>query len=549
MNLVEGKSEKIVIMGFGWVGQANALALTRMGFEVFYYDVAIPKHYYADKYRELYDKIKPLEGPLQVDGSNTWYIVCIGDRVSEEGLQDISLIEKALESLRPAKGKVILRSTVLPKYLGRLPLHIYLPEFLHELYAVEECLNPFYFVVGIREEFVGPDFLKQWEDRACKIFKGTPEEASHIKYLSNIWNALRVAFVNEFGDSIALPVNEEQRKKTERVIDFFFEKRSYLRYGKTFGGHCLPKDMRAFMAWKGEAGPVPILKATYESNVLHQQVVDTYTLPQWFSSWDYAAYRKGVVSFLQRFWQSLNSFKTVRVVRHFFGPAVRFFERFTPGKFLPELKVSWDKLAKNNPYYYANSDTKSRQNVDEFELRQSGENDYLKYVTQDTLLHEVLGDFRNKVVLEIGMGVGRMTEFFGKDYKAVHGIDISSVMTDIARKRLFSASNVTLVESQGNTIPYPDGQFDMIFSFLVFKHLPDLNLVQDYFREIARTLKADGLVKIQLRTGTEPHPWRWFYGVSLTPEAARSMAEKSGFQVIRSEVENKKSLWLWLKKK
>jgi len=50
------KLEKTVVVGFGWVGQANALALARMGFEVAYFDVATPPHHYASRYGLLYEK-------------------------------------------------------------------------------------------------------------------------------------------------------------------------------------------------------------------------------------------------------------------------------------------------------------------------------------------------------------------------------------------------------------------------------------------------------------------------------------------------------------
>ena len=52
--------EKIVIVGFGWVGQANALALNQMGYEVFYYDIADPKQLY-EKHASGYGKIKRLQ--------------------------------------------------------------------------------------------------------------------------------------------------------------------------------------------------------------------------------------------------------------------------------------------------------------------------------------------------------------------------------------------------------------------------------------------------------------------------------------------------------
>ena len=72
----------IVVVGFGWVGQANALALRRMGYQVSYYDVITPRLHYVDKYQSLYQQIQPLTTLLEMDGPFTWYIVCIGDRVS-----------------------------------------------------------------------------------------------------------------------------------------------------------------------------------------------------------------------------------------------------------------------------------------------------------------------------------------------------------------------------------------------------------------------------------------------------------------------------------
>ena len=57
--------EKIVIVGYGWVGQANALSLAQMGYQVFYYDVTPPVYRYAGKYSELYKKVKTRPAPPQ----------------------------------------------------------------------------------------------------------------------------------------------------------------------------------------------------------------------------------------------------------------------------------------------------------------------------------------------------------------------------------------------------------------------------------------------------------------------------------------------------
>jgi len=239
------KKEKIVILGYGWVGQANALALVRMGYEVFYYDVVTPKKNYPE-YEAIYEKVKSLSKSLEKEGPDTWYFVCVGDRVSTDGIQDISLIVTALDSIREAKGRIILRSTVLPQYLNKLNFDYYLPEFLHELKAVEECLQPPHLIIGKRNPGLpDPGFLTVWRARSRKVFDGTPHQASYIKYLSNVWNALRIAFVNEWGDAM-IHQGGLSSSETQEAINFLFEKKSYLRYGKSFGGHCLPKDSLAF---------------------------------------------------------------------------------------------------------------------------------------------------------------------------------------------------------------------------------------------------------------------------------------------------------------
>lgn len=280
--------ETVVVVGYGWVGQANALALTQMGYPVFFYDPQTPSLKYQDHYKALYEKIPKSESVLSRDSENTWYIVCVGDKVSPEGVQDISFITQALGSLEGARGKVILRSTILPDLLNDLPFDYYLPEFLHEKKAVEECLDPFYFVLGRKSFQVElPSFLKQWQIRAHKVFHGTPEEASFIKYLSNIWNAARIAFVNEFGSLIKEPSTPENLDFINRVINFLFEQKDYVKYGKSFGGHCLPKDSRAFLHWYKEKGEgIDMIAGVCAANDRHiNREKKSPLLPEWFAGW------------------------------------------------------------------------------------------------------------------------------------------------------------------------------------------------------------------------------------------------------------------------
>ncbi len=279
--------ETIVIVGYGWVGQANAISLRIMRYPVFCYDVAETSLKYVPKYQKECSEIASLSHAREHDGPNTVYVVCVGDRVSEEGIQDVSPIEKALETLKGAKGTVILRSTVIPQSLDKLAFDFYVPEFLHEKKAVEECLNPYYFVVGARTGKKKPSFLDEWRKRSVKSFAGTPEEASYIKYLSNVWNAMRIAFVNEFGNAMGTPTSQKELSKIENVVNFLFERKPYLRYGKAFGGHCLPKDMRAFFYAHGRAGKsMELLGGAIKANNVQLRAEKRFPiLPEWFSEW------------------------------------------------------------------------------------------------------------------------------------------------------------------------------------------------------------------------------------------------------------------------
>jgi len=280
------EQEKVVIIGFGWVGQANALTLSYMGYEVSYFDPGSPKHHYGE-HKEEYEKLNQLSSPLENDTTSTVYIVCVGDSVAEDGVQDLSAITAAMTSLNEAKGTIILRSTIIPSSLSQFSFDFYLPEFLHEKQAVEDCLDPYLVVIGSKTEKKEPSFFKKWEDKSRKVFRGTPEEASHIKYLSNVWNATRIAFVNEIGDSIAEPRTQDDLEKIECVINFLFDGRSYLRYGKSFKGHCLPKDTRAFARFQKDSGvSSAFLDGVYLSNYNHEQQEQQHKiLPEWYSAW------------------------------------------------------------------------------------------------------------------------------------------------------------------------------------------------------------------------------------------------------------------------
>ena len=105
-----------------------------------------------------------------------------------------------------------------------------------------------------------------------------PDEASMVKYASNDFHALKVAFANEIG-----AVCQQLDIDGQQVMRVFCEDRElnisprYLRPGFGFGGSCLPKDLRAMVYVAKERDlATPLLGSVLASNDAHiQRVVDT----------------------------------------------------------------------------------------------------------------------------------------------------------------------------------------------------------------------------------------------------------------------------------
>lgn len=301
--------EQIVVVGFGWVGQANALALSAMGYPVAYLDPMTPVRHYG-AYADSYAGVRRLSSAQEADSADTVYLVCVGDKVAEDGTQDIANIHAALETLRGVEGTVVLRSTILPDLLAGLPFDYYMPEFLHEKTAVEECLSPHFVVVGSdNPRKKEPSFIALWRRRTPQHFDGTPREAAFVKYLSNLWNATRIAFVNEYGDAITTPNSPRAVDSISRVINFVLGGEGYTRYGRAFGGHCLPKDMRAFIKHYGDGGRhVELLRGAYASNDAHREMErDFPSLPEWFSAWQ-TPHMSGLVAWRELWYSIVKNF-------------------------------------------------------------------------------------------------------------------------------------------------------------------------------------------------------------------------------------------------
>lgn len=210
---------------------------------------------------------------------------------------------------------------------------------------------------------------------------------------------------------------------------------------------------------------------------------------------------------------------------------------------MDNLKQLWEKLAKENSRYYINSDMGKKITEDEF--KESGKNDCQKYIFEDENIYNNF-EINNSVILEIGCGTGRMTEFLAKSFKQVIATDISAEMINQAIVRTLSP-NIQYVVTDGILAPAMKESVDIAFSYIVFQHMKDREMVEANFKEVYRVLREGGLFKVLLRTDKVDLK-KWWGGVNYSEKSATIMSHNMGFSVIKTEKVNNYGIWLWLKK-
>ncbi len=309
---------KISVFGMGYVGCVSAVCFADMQHEVIGVDVNLQK---LDLIKggqspiiepgldELLAQVIK-SGHLQVTDSADFAIknsdvsmICVGTPSLPNGSLDTHFLLRVMEqigaSLR-AIGHyhvVTIRSTLLPgvakeviiplleqvsgKTVGEDFGVVVNPEFLRESSAIDDFRNPPFTLVGQFDQRSGDVLAQAYDLIARPVFRTGPDAASMIKYASNNFHALKVAFANEIG-----AICNQLDIDSQQVMNVFCEDRSlnisktYLRPGFAFGGSCLPKDVRALnYAAKHRDIHTPLLNSILPSNDDHiQRAIDTVLL-------------------------------------------------------------------------------------------------------------------------------------------------------------------------------------------------------------------------------------------------------------------------------
>lgn len=154
------------------------------------------------------------------------------------------------------------------------------------------------------------------------------------------------------------------------------------------------------------------------------------------------------------------------------------------------LKKDWDEAAKTKYY----RDYIAQGFNEEEAFRKSGESN-TKWIKE--FLNHYGVDWKNKVVVELGCGAGRMTEFIAQNAKHVQAIDVSAEMLKRLHQRLGHIRKIETLCIIRDYSVISDLSVDLIISFLVFQHTPE-DMVERLIQDGRRILKEGGYYFFQI---------------------------------------------------
>jgi len=298
---------KISIFGLGYVGAVSAGCLAKIGHEVIGVD---PNQTKVDLInqgktpvieKDIGEIVEAAinQGRLRATtdvndavNNTTISLICVGTPSQSNVDLDLRYVETVCgeigEALRDKQDFhiVVTRSTMLPGSMMNTVIPVLEnasrkksgvdfgvcnnPEFLREGTAVYDFYHPPKTVIGETDEKSGATMASLYEEMDAPLIRTDVETAEMVKYVDNVWHALKVGFANEIGN-----ICKKLELDGHKVMDIFCQDQKlnlspyYLKPGFAFGGSCLPKDVRA-LTYKGQSLDLnlPILNSILPSNQL-----------------------------------------------------------------------------------------------------------------------------------------------------------------------------------------------------------------------------------------------------------------------------------------
>lgn len=286
-------SYRLTVIGTGYLGATHAACMADLGFEVLGLDVDEERigRLAAGDLPFYEPGLEPVlrrgleSGRLRFTSSyqeaaefGDVHFLCVGTpQKSGEYAADLTYVDEAIGTLAPLLHRpclVVGKSTVPVGTAARLAgilartapaggdaVLAWNPEFLREGFAVHDTLHPDRVVAGLPADQGAAEHAEKVlrEIYRTMITDGTPfissdyPTAELVKVSANAFLATKISFINAMAE-VCEAAHADVTKLSEALS---YDDRiggKFLGPGLGFGGGCLPKDIRAFMARAGELG-------------------------------------------------------------------------------------------------------------------------------------------------------------------------------------------------------------------------------------------------------------------------------------------------------
>ena len=273
------------MIGLGYLGTTHALAMAQLGHQVIGIDTDPVKVNSLNAGRVCFHE-PGLQDALEMslrNGSVAFQtgfhltarpdvtFICVGTPQTGSGKSaDTSFVFSAGQSL----SKVITPETVVVgkstvpvgtaaalrdriSEVAGFPVHLaWNPEFLREGTALEDSLNPDRIVIGSWDDYSSQKLKEVYKpilDKGTPLVEVNVPTAELVKVAANAFLATKISFINAMAE--IAEVSGADAVELAQAIGY--DERignKFLRNGIGFGGGCLPKDIRGFVARAEELG-------------------------------------------------------------------------------------------------------------------------------------------------------------------------------------------------------------------------------------------------------------------------------------------------------
>jgi UDPglucose 6-dehydrogenase len=296
---------RLTVIGTGYLGATHAACMAELGFEVLGLDVDPDKvaalqaarvPFYEPGLDELIAKqvaagrLRFTTSVEEVAAFGDVHFLCVGTPQKRgEFAADLRHVDAALDALAPHLRRPCLvagKSTVPVGTAARLAERLvalapagadvelaWNPEFLREGFAVDDTLRPDRLVVGVTSDHAEEVLRTVY---APLLDVGVPmvvtdyQTAELVKVSANAFLATKISFINAMAEVCVIAHADVTQLGQALALDPRIGGR-FLNAGLGFGGGCLPKDIRAFMARAGELGADQALSFLREVDAINMR--------------------------------------------------------------------------------------------------------------------------------------------------------------------------------------------------------------------------------------------------------------------------------------